>query len=397
MNPTVVADPASLSSAYLDLLGEFRDFADTHVAPHAGRFDAQQRLDDAVVDELRQRGYLASFLPADGTERVLDFTAYGLLHETIGGACTSVRSLLTVHDMVAHTVWRWGGADVRTRWSDELISGRKIAAFALSEEHGGSDVRGVRTTVRADGDGYLIDGAKKWISFGQIADVFLVFAAADRGVSALLVAADNPGLTVVPIEGLLGSRANMLAEVRFDNCRVPGTDIVGKPGRAAPQLTTSALTVGRLGVAAGSVGMAHACLRVARAHAVERGTGGDTMLIDHQLTQRQLAGMVTDIEAARLLWLRAAALLDRSDPEAPMSAMIAKHFAARTAAGCTRDAVQLLGAAGCTPRFPVERFFRDAKIMELIEGSNEIQEMVIGRHGTAEPDALFLPGPRRAS
>lgn len=385
------AAPSPRPASHLARLAEFRDFVTSHVAPEAARFDAEQRLDETVIQALRRRGYLASFLRLAESAPGLDFTAYGLLHETIGGACTSVRSLLTVHDMVAHTVWRWGDPRVHARWLEPLITGESIAAFALTEEHGGTNVQGLRTTAQRDGDHLVINGSKKWISFGQIADVFLVFAAGAHGVSAVMISADAPGVTVVPIRDLLGARANMLAEIHFDGCRVHSSEIVGKPGRAVPQITTSALTIGRLGVAAGSVGMANACLRSSRDYAAARGTADGAMLIDQQLAQRQLAGMVTDIEAARLLWMRTASLLDADDPYAPMSSMIAKHVATRTVVGCSRDAVQLLGAAGCTSQFPVERFFRDAKIMELIEGSNQAQEMVIGRHATAEPDALLQP------
>lgn len=377
-----------LSHEHRDRYEEFRSFGEKEVAPVAAAHDTEQRISQEFVQTLRKRGYLASFLPKELGGRGIDHISYGFLHEAIGMFCTSTRSLITVHDMVTHAVWQWGGDAIRSAWLPSLADGSAIGAFALSEPGSSSESSAMGTyAVSADGD-YVLSGRKKWISFGQVADVFLVFARMNRGAGVFVVPRDTPGLSVRPIGGLVGARASMLAELHFEDCRIPEHHLVGRPGRAIPQILTSCLTLGRLGVAAGSTGLVQGCLDVAFPYARQR-QQGEGRLVDRQLVQRLLAGMVTDVEAARRLWLSAACLMEGSDPGAPMAAMIAKHFAAEAAARSTRDAVQVLGAAGCTSGFPVERMFRDAKVMEIIEGSNEIQQITIGKFGYSDPLGLF--------
>ncbi|MGW2636929.1 acyl-CoA dehydrogenase family protein [Streptomyces sp. NPDC001348] len=354
---------------------EFRTFADEVVAPLAARHDAEEAIGRPLVDRLATQGYLAAGLPAEHGGRALEAVAYGLLHEEIGRACSSTRSLLTVHDMVADTLLRRGSHTQRERWLPDLASGRAIGAFALSEPDAGSDAAAVTTTARETDDLFLLDGVKRWISFGSIADVFLLFARAPEGPTAFLVERTAPGLLVVPMRGMLGTRGAMLAEVRLRECRVPRANVVGAVGRAHPFITSSALTLGRYSVACGSVGIIRACLAAGSAHAADRD------LTRHQLVQRLLAGMTVNAEAARLLALRAGELIAAGSPHAPMAATQAKYFAATAAAQAARDAVQLLGARGCEPDHPVGRYYRDAKVMEIIEGSNEISESAIGRFG----------------
>lgn len=370
----------TLTPEQQELRAGFRDFADAEVAPHAARHDAEERLDRAMAGTLAARGLLAPLIPAAHGGRELDPIAYGLLHEEIGRACSSVRSLLTVHDMVADTVRRWGTPKQRERWLPRLTSGEALGAFALTEPAAGSDAAAVATTAEPvpDGDGFLLTGTKRWITFGQLADVYLVFARTPaEGPTAFLVERERPGLEVVAIDGMLGTRGSMLAELRFDNCRVPRANLVGAPGRAHPFITASALTLGRYSVAAGSVGIVQGCLDAAAAHATGRG------LMEHQLVQRMITGMVVSARAGRLLALRAGELIGSGSPDAPMAATEAKYFAGIAAGDAARDAVQILGAAGCSADHPVARYFRDAKVMEIIEGSNEISQTMIGRFGHA--------------
>ncbi|MDI5966357.1 acyl-CoA dehydrogenase family protein [Streptomyces sp. SL13] len=360
------------------LRDRFRDFADKEVAPHAARHDAEERVDRAIVGRLAAEGLLAPLLPAGLGGRGLDPIAYGLLHEEIGRACSSVRSLLTVHDMVADSVRRWGTPALRERWLPRLVSGEALGAFALSEPDAGSDAAAVATVARPGRDGghHLLTGTKRWITFGQLADVFLVFARTpDEGPTAFLVARDRPGLSVEPLPGMLGTRGSMLAELRFDDCPVPRDHLLGAPGRAHPFITTSALTLGRYSVAAGSVGIVRACLEASAGYAAGRG------VLQHQLVQRMVADMVVSAEAGRLLALRAGELIGAGSPHAPMAATEAKYFAGRAAADAARDAVQIHGAAGCSPDHPVARYYRDAKVMEIIEGGNEVSQTMIGRFG----------------
>jgi glutaryl-CoA dehydrogenase (non-decarboxylating) len=365
----------------------FRDFAEAEIAPHAARHDREERVDRSTVALLARHGLLAPLVPATLGGRELDPVAYGLLHEEIGRACSSVRSLLTVHDMVTDTVRRWGTPAQREHWLPRLIAGEALAAFALTEPEAGSDASAVATVAEpvaepvdgkapGEADGFLLTGTKRWITFGRLADLYLVFARIPgRGPTAFLVERDTPGLEVVPICGMLGTRGSMLAELRLERCPVPRDRLVGAAGRAHPFITTSALTLGRYSVAAGSVGIVQGCLDAAAAHATGRG------LMEHQLVQRMVARMVVAAQAGRLMALRAGELIGAGSPDAPMAATEAKYFAGSAAADAARDAVQILGAAGCHEDHPVSRYYRDAKVMEIIEGSNEISETMIGRFG----------------
>lgn len=362
---------------------EFRAFAEAEVAPCAAAHDTEQRFTPTLVRQLAERGYLASLLPRRCGGRELDTVSYALLHEEIGRACPATRSLLTVHDMVAQALLAWGTPAQRETWLPRLASGAALAAFTLSEPDVGSDAQSVRTRARRDGDGFVIDGDKSWITFGALADLFLLFARTEEGVSAFLVERSAPGLLVEPIHGMLGMRGAMLASLRLRGCRVPAENLLGRPGRGHPHVTLEALTYGRLSVACGSVGILQACLDASVAHARGR-RQFDTLLEDHQLVRRMIADMVVNVDAARLLCVQAAYLIGVEDPRAPIETSIAKHFAAGAAARAARDAVQIHGALGCRQGAVVERLYREAKIMEIIEGSNEIQELMIGKQGYAE-------------
>ncbi|MGW3116856.1 acyl-CoA dehydrogenase family protein [Streptomyces sp. NPDC001107] len=370
------------------LRAEFHAFAKSEVAPAAARHDREERVGRALIDRLAEAGFLASLIsPAHGG-RGLDHLGYGLLHEEMGRACSSTRSLLTVHDMVAHTVERWGDDTQRRTWLPRLTAGTAIGAFALSEPDAGSDVAALATRATADGDAYRLDGTKCWISFGAIADVFLVFARADEGLTAFLVERDTPGLEVVPLAGMLGTRGAMLAELRLTGCRVPRVNLLAGPGRAHPFIVTEALTLGRYSVASGSIGIVGGCLAESRDHAAERG------LMEHQLVQRLLTRMTVHYEAGRLLTFQAGELIWERHADASMAAVKAKYLAATNAAEAARDAVQVHGAAGCTPDHPVNRYYRDAKVMEIIEGSTEVSEGLIGRFGHADVESYGAASPK---
>jgi len=365
----------TLSAGQRALREEFRAFADTEVMPLAARHDAEERIEPALVGRLARAGYLGGLLPGQYGGRGLDHIAYGLLHEEIGRACSATRSLLTVHDMVAHTVQRWGSLPQRERWLPRLADGRTVGAFALTEPEAGSDVTALSATAEPTADGYMLTGTKRWISFGTLAGLFLVFARAPEGLSAFLVERGQAGLEIVPMPGPLGSRGAMLAELRFESCEIPRPNLLGGLGRAHPFVTTSTLTLGRYSVACGSIGVLQGCVAASRRHAADRG------LIAHQLVQRLIAVMTANAEAGRLLALQAGELIGAGSPQAAMAATQAKYFATVAASDAARDAVQIHGAVGCAPDHPVARYFRDAKVMEIIEGSTEVAESAIGRFG----------------
>jgi alkylation response protein AidB-like acyl-CoA dehydrogenase len=358
------------------LRSEVRAFVGQEIAPHAGQWDRDESTPREIVDRLVERGWLGSMVPAEHGGLGLDMVSYGVLTEEIGRGCSSIRSLLTVHDMVCRGILRWGSRAQKESWLPRLARGEVLGAFALSEPEAGSDAMSIRTTARAVDGGYEIDGTKKWITYGQIADLFLLFAKLDDKPTAFLVERDTPGLTVEPLRGMLGTRASMLAEIRLAGART--AEMVGRPGFGVSHVVGAALDQGRYSVACGSVGIAQACLDACLAFAREREQFGQP-IFEHQLVRAMLSDMITGVRAARLLCMRAGYLRDIGDPAAIAETAVAKHFAATTAMRAAADAVQIHGANGCHDAFPVSRYFRDAKVMEIIEGSTQIQQSTIAR------------------
>jgi alkylation response protein AidB-like acyl-CoA dehydrogenase len=373
----------ALSEGQRRLRAEVRAFAAEEIAPHADGWDREERIPEGFPARLAERGYLGANLAAGWGGRGLDPISYGLLTEEIGRACSSVRSLLTVHDMVGHAIQRWGSREQKERWLAMLVRGETLGAFALSEPNAGSDASGVETTATPDGDDFVLDGHKRWTTFGQIAGLFLVVAKSDGKPTALLVERDRPGLTVQPIQGMLGTRASMLAALRFEGCRVPRENLLGRVGFGVSHVVAAALEHGRYSVAWGAVGLAQACLEAATAYAGERRQFG-ALLADHQLIRALLADMITHVRAGRLLCCRAGYLRATGDPGALAEIMVAKYFCARMAAQAATDAVQIHGAYGCSAESSVGRYLRDSKILEIIEGSNQIQQSNIPRFSFEE-------------
>jgi len=369
-------------------LGEFREefteFADRHLVPRAAEFDREERIPADVVAAVVGAGYLGSQAPVERGGRGLDMASYGALHEAIGKGCSSVRSLLTVHDMVVEAVLKLGSKRLRDQWLPALLTEGKIAAFALSEPQAGSDAASIRTVAKPDGDNYVLRGTKRWISFAQIADVFLVIARLDESgeLGGFLVPRDTAGLEVQPISGMMGLRASMLGSLTFDHCRVPGEARVGARSMPGALIAATPLHLGRFGVAWGSVAIAQASMEASFRYAESREQFGKP-IGDHQLIARKLTDMAVETEAARLLCVRAGELRDTASPEAIGATLMAKYHASRTAVAVASDAVQVHGAIGVHSAAPVERWFRDARIMEIIEGSTEIQQLMIARRERA--------------
>ncbi len=357
---------------------QFRTFAAERIAPFANAWDAQEAIPRELIAALGARGWLGSVLPSEDGGAGFDRITYGLLTEEIGRACSSSRSLLTVHDMVGHALRRWGKPEAKERFLQPLARGERIGAFALSEPNVGSDAAAIETRAVEDGESFILDGRKKWTTFGQIADLFLVFAKVTGQPAAFLVERDTPGLSVLPIHGMLGTRASMLAELHFDGCRVPRASMLGKPGFGISHVAATALELGRYSVACGSVGILQACLAASQDYAADRVQFG-LPLAKHPLIRAMLTEMIANVRAGRLLCLRAGFLQERSDPAAFAETMVAKYFCSVVAAKGASDAVQIHGANGCGPDSSVARYLRDAKMMEIIEGSTQIQELAIPR------------------
>jgi alkylation response protein AidB-like acyl-CoA dehydrogenase len=372
----------------------FRAFVDEEIVPHANQCDHEERTPFQLIKKLAHRGYLGGVLPKDSGGSGMDMITYGLLNEEIGRGCSSLRSLLTVHSMVSYALLKWGSKSQKEYWVPKLATGEVIAAFALSEPNVGSDAKSVETTAVLSGESYILNGQKKWITYGQIADVFLIFAQYEGKPSAFLIEKNSPGLSIQPISGMLGVRASMLAELHLNDCRIPQENLVCRQGFGFSHVASSALDYGRYSVAWGCVGIAQACLEACIQYTSQRKQFG-VYLREQQLIQQMIAEMVANVKAARLLCYQAGYLKDISDPRSIMETSIAKYFASTMATKAGSDAVQIHGGNGCSSEYSAQRYFRDAKIMEIIEGSTQIQQITIAEYGYQEhmsqPTRALMP------
>jgi alkylation response protein AidB-like acyl-CoA dehydrogenase len=353
-----------------------RAFVDAHIVPEADAWDRAGAIPEELLDRIADAGLWAPFLPAEHGGRDLPLTTLGVVHEEVGRGCSSVRSLLTVHTMLSWALMRWGSAQQVQRWAPDLAAGRVLGAFCLSEPGAGSDAAGIATTAVPGAGGWILNGRKKWITGGQRADLFLVFARTDRSTVALLVPRDTPGVRVIPLHDMLGTRSSMLAQIDFRDVALGPDALLGPGSFASGMVLSGTLDLGRFSVASGSVGIIQACLDACVQYTAARTVGG-TALRELQLIRAKISDMVTDLRAARLLCAEAGRLKDAADPATIMATWVAKYFASTAAARHATEAVQIHGANGCSPDFPVARYYRDSKVMEIIEGSNEIQRITI--------------------
>ncbi|HEU5474645.1 MAG TPA: acyl-CoA dehydrogenase family protein [Actinophytocola sp.] len=353
---------------------EFRAFADRHIAPHADAWHRAQRTPPEIIRLLADEGLLGLPIARQYGGGGADAVTLGLLAGELGRACSSVRSLLTVHTMVAHAIARWGSRAQKENWLPRLARGERIAALAVSEPGVGSDAAAITTRLVRDVDDWIIDGHKRWITYGETADLFLVLGSAADGPTALLVERDTPGVRTEPIEDLIGIRASMTADVYLEASRVPGENILARPGLGVSHVVGAALDLGRYTVGWGCVGIVDACLEAAVDYAGQREQFG-TLIKEHQLVRRMISDMFTAARAARLLCLEAGRLRDERDPGALAATSVAKYFAARAAGRAAIDAVQIHGANGCGSDYPVQRYLGDSRVMEVIEGSAQLHQV----------------------
>lgn len=372
-----------LSDVQKTVQAEARAFVDERIAPFADEFDRDEKLPDELIRELGDRGYLGGIVSPEHGGQGMDALSWGLLCEEVGRGSSSLVSLLTVHSMVIHALTKWGSDEQRKKWLPKLASGECIGAFGLTEPEVGSDAASSRTEAVADGDNYILNGRKRWITCGQIADVFLVFAQVKGDSSAFLLERETPGFTTEAIGGMLGFRAAMLAELRMEDCRIPAENLIGRIGFGFSHVGGTALDQGRYCVGWGSLGLLEGCLNACMEYAGKRKQFG-TFLKGHQLIQEMIAEMIVQTKAARLMCYHAATLKEHGDPSLIMETSIAKYFTSRIAVKAALDAVQIHGANGCSDRYPVARYLRDAKILEIIEGSNQMQQIIISKYGYQE-------------
>jgi butyryl-CoA dehydrogenase len=360
-----------------------RDFAEKEVRPIAEDIDREARFPRETVRRMGELGLMGIAVPEAWGGSGSDTVAYAVALEEVSRACASHGVVMSVNNsLYCDPVAKYGTDEQKERFLTPFASGQKIGCFSLTEPEAGSDATNQITVARRDGDAYLLDGRKIFVSSGREAAVALVFAQTDRtkgprGISAFLVEKGTPGFIVVKTEDKLGIRASDTAEFLFEGCRVPASSRLGEEGQGF-KIAMTTIDGGRIGIGAQAVGIAVAAYEASVVYARERKSFG-VPIGQHQMIQWMLADMATGIEAARLLTLRAAWLKDRGEPFGPEAAM-AKLFASETAMRVATDAVQVHGGYGFIKEYQVERHFRDAKITQIYEGTSQIQKLVIARH-----------------
>lgn len=353
-------------------------FVADRLAPAADAIDRTGRIPPELLADLAALGAFGWMVDAAHGGASLSSEQAGARLAEIGGACSSVRAVLTAHLMVCAAIARWGSAAQREAWLPALAAGRCIGAFALTEPEHGSDAAAIATRFEPAPGGLRVTGAKRWITGGIVAGLFLVFGRLGERHAAALVPAGTPGLALTPARATHGLRGAMLADADLDGALLDEASRLGPATAGVSFVAMHALDLGRLLVAWGAVGMSRALLRRAFAHAEARVQFGRP-LAEHQLIQRRLSDMIAGLRAATLLCESASRLRDARRPEAPAEVLIAKYVAAREARDAARSAAHILGAAGLREGEPAERFLRDSAVLELIEGSTEMSQVMIAR------------------
>ncbi|WP_442108771.1 acyl-CoA dehydrogenase [Pseudomonas sp. NUPR-001] len=360
-----------------------RQFAQERLRPFAEQWDREHRFPKEAIEEMAELGLFGMLVPEQWGGSDTGYVAYAMALEEIAAGDGACSTIMSVHNSVGCVpILKFGNEQQKQQFLTPLASGAMLGAFALTEPQAGSDASSLKTRARRDGDHYVLNGCKQFITSGQNAGVVIVFAVTDpdagkRGISAFIVPTDSPGYQVARVEDKLGQHASDTCQIVFDNVRVPVANRLGEEGEGY-KIALANLEGGRIGIASQSVGMARAAFEVARDYARERESFGKA-LIEHQAVAFRLADMATRIAVARQMVLHAAALRDAGRP-ALVEASMAKLFASEMAEKVCSDALQTLGGYGYLSDFPLERIYRDVRVCQIYEGTSDIQRMVIARN-----------------
>ena len=359
-----------------------RDFAQAELWPHAARWDREHHFPKEAHQGLAALGVYGICVPEELGGAGMDYLSLALVLEEIAAGDGGTSTAISVTNCPVNAIlMRYGSPAQQKRWLAPLAQGKMLGAFCLTEPHVGSDASALRTTARRDGDGYVIDGVKQFITSGKNGHVAIVIAVTDKGagkkgMSAFLVPTDAPGYQVARLEDKLGQHSSDTAQINFEGCRVPADHLIGSEGEGY-KIALGALEGGRIGIAAQSVGMARSAFDTALAYAKERESFGQP-IFQHQAVGFRLADCATQIEAARQLVWHAAALRDAGLPCLKEAAM-AKLFASEMAERVCSAAIQTLGGYGIVNDFPVERIYRDVRVCQIYEGTSDVQKIIITR------------------
>ncbi len=371
-----------LSEDHAAVRDAVRDFVVAEIAPHAAAWDRDATFPRAALKGLAALGCYGVAVPTEWDGAGLDYLALAVILEEIAAGDGATSTIVSVNNCpVCSILMAWASDAQKARWLKPLARGDMLGAFCLTEPHVGSQADGLKTTARLDGDHYVIDGTKQFITSGRNGDVAIVMAVTDktagkRGISAFIVPTSTPGYRVAGLEKKLGQHASDTAQIVFEGCRVPADHRLGEEGQGL-KIALSGLEGGRIGIGAQAIGMARAAFDAALAYAKERVAFGKP-IFEHQAVQFRLAGMATRIEAARQLVHHAASLKDAGLPclkEAAMGKLMASEMAERV---CS-DAIQTFGGYGYVSDFPVERIYRDVRVCQIYEGTSDVQKILIAR------------------
>ena len=359
-----------------------RSFAQERLAPQAARWDKDHYFPKAELKELAALGAFGVAVPEQYGGAGLDYVSLALVLEEIASGDGGISTIISVNNCpVCSIAMMYASEAQKQQWLIPLAQGELLGAFALTEPHTGSDAAALRTTATKDGDDYVINGTKQFITSGKYGDVAIVMAVTDKtagkkGISAFWVPTDTPGYIVAGLEQKMGQHSSDTAQIVFENCRVPAANLIGEEGMGY-KIALSGLEGGRIGIASQSVGMARAAFEAALAYAKDRTSFGKA-IFEHQAVQFRLSEMAMQIEAARQLILHAAAMKDAGLPCLKEAAM-AKLFASEMAERVVSNAMQVFGGYGYVADFPIERIYRDVRVCQIYEGTSDIQKILIAR------------------
>ncbi len=372
----------SLNEEQLMIMALASDFSKNEILPEAQGHDRTSKFPVKIIHKLAELGFLGHYIPQEYGGSGLDFLSYIIAIEKISAACASTGTIVMAHNSLACSpINEFGNEEQKIKYLPDLATGKKIGCFALSEPESGSDAASINTTAVKNGKEYILNGTKSWVTNGAEADVAIVFTKTEkskksRGITAFIVDLNTPGISVGKSEKKLGIKATSTTQFIFEDARVPESSLLSNEGEGF-KIAMKTLDTGRIAVASQAVGISQAALDASVEYSRERKTFGSP-IIEHQGIQFMIAEMATKVEAARLLTWQAAGLKDQNLRFTKQSAM-AKLFAAETAMWVTTKAIQIHGGNGYTTDYPVERYFRDAKITEIYEGTSEIQKIVIAK------------------
>ncbi|MBT1063455.1 acyl-CoA dehydrogenase family protein [Bowmanella sp. Y26] len=376
----------NLTDDQLAFVETARQFAEQELAPHAGEWDKQHHFPKDVIQKAGELGFCALYTPEEAGGLGLSRLDSSIIFEQLAMGCTATTAMMTIHNMASWMIAKWGTEAVKSAWCEHLVTGQKLASYCLTEPGSGSDAASLRTSARKEGDHYVVNGSKMFISGAGETDVLVVMVrtgeAGPKGISALVIPADAEGIVYGKAEEKMGWNAQPTRLVTFEDVKVPAENLLGMEGEGF-KFAMQGLDGGRINIATCSIGTAQQALNTARNYMLERQQFGKP-LAAFQALQFKLADMNTELVAARQMVRLAAFKLDNNDPEKTAYCAMAKRFATDVGFKVCDDALQIHGGYGYIREYPLERHVRDVRVHQILEGTNEIMRLIVARRLLAD-------------